>query len=290
MSGALAISVVIPTCNRPDLLEKCLRCLAPEVQGLPADRYEVIVSDDSRNDSSSILVSRSFPWVRWLQGPRQGPAANRNHGARNANAEWLAFTDDDCLPEPGWLRAFCAEIETGKASVYEGRTFTEANTKGPFWAAPSNETGGLLWSCNMAVRRDVFWGLAGFDASFPFPHLEDVDFRERLRAAGHDFVFCPKAGVFHPLRPAASPTRQALGHESYFYYARKHGLKLSDAGFSPKPYLKARLQWWESCRGLSQRSRFAARSVVELAIVLVLSPWWYLKFRNVKEEAVVRCP
>ncbi|MFM6077529.1 MAG: glycosyltransferase, partial [Dolichospermum sp.] len=42
----MLFSVIIPTYHRNDLLVKCLNCLTPGVQTLPADQYEVIVSDD----------------------------------------------------------------------------------------------------------------------------------------------------------------------------------------------------------------------------------------------------
>lgn len=75
-----SVSVVVPTCGRPELLSRCLQAL--ERQSLPRDRYEIIVLEDSA---------------------RQGPAAVRNRGWRRACAPIVAFTDDDCAPNPDWL-------------------------------------------------------------------------------------------------------------------------------------------------------------------------------------------
>jgi GT2 family glycosyltransferase len=281
----MRLSIVIPTCHRNDLLARTLEALSPDVQNISPSDYEVIVSDDGSRSTAEEMIRTKFAWARWIKGPLRGPAANRNNGAKAASSEWLLFTDDDCVPEPGWIAAYAAAIASGKASVYEGRTYTEPNTKGPFWGAPSNENGGLLWSCNLAIRRDVFSAVGGFDDLFPYPHMEDVDFRERLKSGGHAFIFCPAAAVFHPLRPVASVTRQALGHESYFYYARKHGLSLRQAGLSVRSYVKARLMWFESSRGLADTARFVARSVAEAFLVTVMSPWWLMKFRSVKKQS-----
>lgn len=94
------ISVIIPTCDRNEQLAKCLDCLAPGVQTLPAEQYEVIVTDDGSDLTAEQMILERYLWARWVAGPRIGPAANRNNGVQYARGEWLAFTDDDCLPDP----------------------------------------------------------------------------------------------------------------------------------------------------------------------------------------------
>ena len=279
------VSVVIPTCNRNDTLARCLAALTAERQDLPSAEYEVIVTDDSSQGSAMEMIRDRFPWATWIQGPRRGPAANRNNGAERARADWLVFTDDDCVPDLGWLRCYLAAIASGQASVYEGRTYTEPNTRGPFWGAPTNEMGGLLWSCNMAIRRDVFRSIGGFDAQFPYPHMEDVDFRERIKVAGHPFIFIREAGVFHPLRPIGPIVRQALGHESYFYYARKHRISLKQAGLSPLDFIRARVAWIRASRNPADTLRFLGRSAVETVLVGGLSLHWRLRNRSTRPRA-----
>jgi glycosyltransferase involved in cell wall biosynthesis len=115
----MLISVVIPTRHRNKALAECLQRLAPGVQTLPADGYEVIVTDDGSVTTAEVLVRERFPWARWTAGPRRGPAANRNHGASVARGDCLAFTDDDCLPSPGWLAAFAAAMFHGTGGFDE---------------------------------------------------------------------------------------------------------------------------------------------------------------------------
>jgi GT2 family glycosyltransferase len=216
----LQISIIIPTFHRNDLLARCLDCLAPSVQTLSAEAYEVIVTDDGYQSTAEQMIRDHYPWVRWLAGPRQGPAANRNHGARQAQAEWLVFTDDDCLPAPNWLAEFVAAI-VPEVQVYEGKTICEAGRCSPLEEAPVNPSGGWLWSCNMMVRRQLFVDLGGFDQSFPYAFMEDTEFRERLRKRGIPFQFVATAVVDHPPRKVSLSARTGAQWESLVYYWRR---------------------------------------------------------------------
>ncbi len=101
-----AVSVVIPTHKRPDLLGRCLDALVN--QTLAPSRYEIVVADDAASPATAGQVAfwadRREPAVRYVAvGPAHGPAAARNCGWRAAAAPIIAFTDDDCIPSPRWL-------------------------------------------------------------------------------------------------------------------------------------------------------------------------------------------
>lgn len=218
----LKISVVIPTCHRNDLLAKCLDCLAPGVQTLPADQYEVIVTDDGSRSTAEKMVAEHYPWAKWTQGPQKGPAANRNHGASLAAANWLAFTDDDCLCDSVWLGSLSGEIENG-ARVVEGRTISRNFPDSPYFEAPWNEKGGCLWSCNFAISSELFKSLGAFDEMFPMAACEDVDLRKRIEKQGIPIVFSEHAVVDHPARPLRPLQRRRQMHISEVLLALKHG-------------------------------------------------------------------
>lgn len=217
-------SVVVPTFNRHGTLAACLERLAPGAQRAEATTYEVIVSDDARSEATRQFLRTRFPWARWTAGPGRGPAANRNHGAAEAQGSWVAFTDDDTLPGPEWLRAFArAAAAEAPADALEGRTTCEAGFGSPMHYAPVNETGGRFWSCNVAVRADRFRALGGFDEGFTVAHMEDQDLRERLLAAGVGIRWVPEAVVDHP--PRRQPSGRALGllRAAEVRYLVKHG-------------------------------------------------------------------
>jgi len=194
------MSVVIPTRGRPAELRACLLRVAPGSQTLPSKDYEVIVTDDGRGDSARGMVEAEFPWVRWTEGPGLGPAANRNHGAKLANGEWLVFVDDDCLPDAGWLGGFAEAMQIGNVGLLEGRTICPDRTEHPLEEVVENPRGGNFWSCNLAVRRADFERLGGFDEDFREPAQEDAEFAHRARARGVAAGFVEGALVAHPAR------------------------------------------------------------------------------------------
>lgn len=208
------ISVVVPTCDRPESLAECLLLLAPGAQTLCAAGYEVVVSDDGATPVSAMVASR-FEWARWIPGPRRGPAANRNAGAREARGTWVAFTDDDCQPSSQWLTALWRAAQEGSALALEGKVVSEPAARDVWDEAPLNLKGGLFWSCNVAVRRDVFLAVGGFDENYLHPAMEDVDLRTGLEAAGKRILFVPDAIVNHP--PRRATFRSKLRHIQRFY-------------------------------------------------------------------------
>src|SRR4051812_17970165 len=95
----LRVSVVVPTCGRPGLLDRCLEALAH--QQLDPQSFEIVVVDDRPAASTLATVSRfaersrsKAPAIHYVasDGPH-GPAAARNKGWRAARADVIAFTD-----------------------------------------------------------------------------------------------------------------------------------------------------------------------------------------------------
>lgn len=223
MNSSNLFSVIIPTCHRNDLLAKCLNCLAPGVQTLEFVHYEVIVSDDGSKTTAKEMVEQHYLWAQWVEGPRKGPAANRNNGAKYAQGKWLAFTDDDCLPDPQWLEAYTkAILNDYSCLVFEGRTYVDRSRQSLAETSPINESGGYLWSCNLAIQRRLFESLDGFDERFPYAAMEDVDLRLRLTKCGHKFSFIKTASVCHPWRPKGGWRKLKQHQESTLIYLSIH--------------------------------------------------------------------
>lgn len=223
MNSNPLFSVIVPTYQRNDLLAKCLECLAPGIQTLPAQQYEVIVTDDGSKTTAQEMIRKHYPWVKWVAGPRKGPAANRNNGAKYAQGEWLAFTDDDCLPDPEWIEAYAKAIVAEPfCSIFEGRTYVDRPKQTFAETSPVNELGGCLWSCNIAIQKQLFESLTGFDERFPYAAMEDVDLKLRLRKIGQKFSFVKAASVCHPWRLKGGWKQLKQHHESTFIYLSLH--------------------------------------------------------------------
>lgn len=177
---ALLVSVVVPTCGRPDLLQRCLAAL--DRQTLARDQYEIIVSDDT--------------------ALRSGPAAARNRGWRKARAPIVAFTDDDTVPDRQWLEQGIAAIRRGAEAVV-GRTVMPLSDRPTDYER--NESGlerAEFITANCFLRRYVLERLGGFDEAFRMPWREDSDLHFRLLDQGFRIARAERALVVHPVRPA----------------------------------------------------------------------------------------
>ena len=220
----MLISIVIPTYKRNDLLQQCLQNLYISLQKVDSSLYEVIITDDSPVGEARQLVETEFPWANWLQGPKRGPAANRNFGAGKAIGEWLLFTDDDCLPQSEWMPSYINALQQSTDLILEGKTVADRPRMRFDEVAPLNLTGKKLWSCNFAIKKAYFEQVGGFDESFPHSTMEDIDFYVRA-AKGATIKFVPDALVVHPWRRRVGFKHFFKRLKSQQYYAMKHGIK-----------------------------------------------------------------
>lgn len=208
------LSIIIPTCNRGRLLEYCLQKISIAVGFLPENSWEVIVTVDGEEAPDFHTSLRSFDYVK---GPNRGPASNRNNGAAHASGDWLIFIDDDCTPDPQIFRAYTNGIRPG-VFVYEGKTTCHRGLRSALDHAPANTNGGCLWSCNFMISRAVFDRVGKFDEAFSYAAMEDVDLRERLRAAEYQICFLPEAIVDHPPRKIRGLDELRRHYISMAYY------------------------------------------------------------------------
>ena len=121
VNGSISVSVVVPTYRRPRQLQACLEALAAQTMQEP---WEVVVVDDGSPEPpvpsvESLVASRGWQLVRQ---PNAGPSAARNRGVREARGEFIAFTDDDCLPEPAWLNMLLQEARSRPHALVGGTT------------------------------------------------------------------------------------------------------------------------------------------------------------------------
>ncbi len=135
-----------------------------------------------------------------------GPAAARNVGAQLAAAPLLAFTDDDCTPTSGWLRAMVDAAARDPDALLGGETinglpdnsFAEASHMlGEYLQVADSRQPPFFASNNLAVPAEPFRALGGFDTSFSRPAGEDRDLCDRWAASGRPLRPAPDAVVLH---------------------------------------------------------------------------------------------
>jgi glycosyltransferase involved in cell wall biosynthesis len=203
-----ALTIVVPTRDRPDALKRCLGALARQT----APSLEIVVIDDGSRDPGAVraAVARACPAARVVRGAGRGPAAARNLGVRAARGAAVCFTDDDCRPGPDWaarLVAACAgdgaaagmtvaDPASGRCAA-AAQLLTHALQVGSLH--PDGKGLGFAPTCNLACATELARALP-FDESFPLAAGEDRDWCARLVRAGARLSYVPAASVVHAPR------------------------------------------------------------------------------------------
>lgn len=248
MSRTPLVSVVIPTFGRPEKLAETLAALDHQ----ECESFEVVVVDDG---SPQPVTRAALPdpqrfTLQILRQENQGPAAARNFAAKETKGEILLFTDDDCVPCPGWVSALSQEIESHPEALVGSLTFN--GLPGNKWSSASQLIFDLVYehfnkdptnayflaSNNMACRRDLFLRLGGFDTEFPQAGAEDRDFCDRWRTTGRPIRLLPKKLVEHRHTQTFGSflnLHYRYGRGAYLYQAKRKqrgsGTMAEDLGF-----------------------------------------------------------
>ncbi|WP_306213070.1 glycosyltransferase [Actinoplanes sp. RD1] len=195
------ISVVIPTLGRPSLTALLVALAAAE----PAPcAVEFLLVDDRPEPAGELPVPPGID-VKVLTGRAAGPAAARNVGWRAASHEWVAFLDDDVLPDPDWLVRLAADAMV--AGVATGGV--QGNLRVPLptdrrptdWERVTAALADGEWiTADMAYRRSALIVTDGFDERLPRAFREDAELAHRVRLAGFELVKGART-VTHPVRP-----------------------------------------------------------------------------------------
>jgi glycosyltransferase involved in cell wall biosynthesis len=222
------ISVLLPTCDRSESLEKCLVALNAQ---RTSHTFEVIVIDNSRRQGQSTKPNANFPHIRRIAESRPGLSCARNAGIRAASGNILVFTDDDTLAEPDWLENLVAplfstaavaavtgqtvplRVETEAERLFEaygglggGKIATEFNgswLRSKFFRLPLWQVG---TTANAAFRASLFRdsriGLMEerLGAGSPAGAWEDLYIFYRILRAGYVIAYRPSAKTCHAHR------------------------------------------------------------------------------------------
>ena len=202
------ISVVVPTLDRPGPLTACLAALAA---GFPPDAETIVVADGGKHDLDPVVAPFVGPLrLRLLKTANGGPAAARNRGLAVARGDIVAFTDDDCRPQPGWLAALASGVAASPPRAAGGTTHNglPANAYADAAQLVLNllshydrehvRRERLLPSNNFAFPAEPLRALGGFDERFRT--AEDRELCRRWAAAGYALGRVPAAVVEHDMR------------------------------------------------------------------------------------------
>jgi GT2 family glycosyltransferase len=199
-------SVIVPVRDDQRRLEELTDALSAQTVG--AERFEVVVADDGSKDKPAGAPLGPRNWIRVTSAPPSTSYAARNRAAALAEAPTLAFCDVDCKPEPTWLEAGLATLETSDLAAGVIRFLPPR--RATVWAFLDMDTfldqeravrRGRAVTANLFVRRDLFESLGGFDGTLA--NNGDFEFVTRAVRTGAKLRLAPDAVVWHPVREDA---------------------------------------------------------------------------------------
>jgi HAD superfamily hydrolase (TIGR01662 family) len=253
-----SVSVVVPTVGRPSL-HVVLRALASGAGPRPAP---IIVVDDRRDGGPLPLTGQNLPEIVVARSGGRGPAAARNIGWRLARTDWVAFLDDDVVPDQDWPTALQRDL----AGLPEDVVGSQGSVAVPLpadrrptdWERSTAGLANARWiTADMAYRRRTLCAHGGFDERFVRAYREDADLALRLLASGGRLVLGERR-VQHPVRPAGwwVSVRAQRGNADDVLMTRLHGRDWRVRAGAPP----------------GRRTRHLAMTTAGLA-ALLLAPW-----------------
>jgi glycosyltransferase involved in cell wall biosynthesis len=218
-ASPICVSVIIPAYNASATIGRALEALSRQNY---SQAFEVIVVDDGSGDNTADIVN-SFTSVRFVRQENAGPASARNHGAKLARGEFLAFTDSDCIPHEDWISQLMAGFGRGLSPGTQGDSplqigvvagsYEIANPQSVLARCIFKE---ILWrhkhlmpdfpnsfgSYNFCVKKSVFDAVGRFNTGYRRASGEDNDLSYKITGSGWRIYFQRKALVdhYHPAK------------------------------------------------------------------------------------------
>ena len=225
-------SIVMPVCNRVELTKDCLTALA----GLKDQpEYELIIVDNGSTDGTTEFLRQLSGDVQIIvNGENLGFAKACNQGAAVARGKYLVFLNNDTIPQPGWLAALVAEVDShaevgivGSKLLYPDGTVQHAGVvrdrkrllpyhiyksfAGDHPAVNHRRELQIVTAACVLIRCTLFGELEGFDEEFR-NGFEDADLCLRAKERGHLVVYQPRSQVYH--LESQTPGRKAHEEEN----------------------------------------------------------------------------
>jgi GT2 family glycosyltransferase/glycosyltransferase involved in cell wall biosynthesis len=228
------VSIIVPVHNNVDFT---LISVASVLMSDPQRSFELIVADDgSTDDTRSIFecLPKPIRYLRWNHS--HGFLKSCNAAARYAGATYLVLLNSDTIVFPGWLDSLIDTLQKQPDAGLVG-------SKLLFASGRLQEAGGIIWNdasgmnfgrdddpfrpeynylrevdycsgCSLAIRKDLWTALGGFDERFAPAYYEDADLCFRIRQAGMKVFYQPLSKLIH-FEGVSSGTSTCSGVKAY---------------------------------------------------------------------------
>jgi GT2 family glycosyltransferase len=231
------VSIVLATMNRPVLANRCLE----SIYASEYTNYEVIVVDSSTGNETETLIREKFRDVRYVRNFSGRVCVAKNRGAKEADGQYVAFTDDDAEVDKYWIGQLVLALEASpNAACATGFVMPmELETQAQIWFEETGAfvegilprridlkhrkpgsllpyaTGRIGAGVNMAWRRDTFAKLGYFDVALDRCGAEDLAAFFDALCAGYEIIYEPGAIVWHQHRRTVDElVKQTLWHST----------------------------------------------------------------------------
>lgn len=214
--GPAEIQVCICTFQRPQLLDKLLQGLDSLNPRTPSFRVQV-VDNDASGSARETVTARAATTGYALEydiEPEQNIALARNRSLRGLEAGWVAFIDDDEVPDPDWLLNLHATAAACQADAVFGPVLPDWPEEVPDWIRANpvhnrqrhttgdpvppeqTRTGNVLVRAKLLMQYEE-----PFDRAYGLTGGSDSDLFKRLAACGARYVWCDEAAVKEHVMP-----------------------------------------------------------------------------------------
>lgn len=257
------ISVVIPTYNRVEKLEKCLRAL--QGQTLSQDSFEVIVVDDGSTDTTQKLLNQweeDWPLLKTIHQNNAGQGKARNKAIGEASGQIILFIGDDIYGSQNFLQEHvkfhqknpekelaCLGL-TNWDETSEITPFMEWLTNGgPQFAynnlIPNEETDFWhFYTSNISIKKELL-EKDSFDPDFKAYGFEDIELGYRLAKKGMKIIYTPGALAVHDHFMEESSLKNRMiniGKSAVLFQKKQKELQVLPRG--PKKIILRTLSTW----------------------------------------------
>jgi glycosyltransferase involved in cell wall biosynthesis len=272
------VDIAICTWNRCDLLRATLEAMSRLEHPINATWSILVVDNNCTDETQSVVASfiDQLP-LRSVIETKPGLSNGRNRAIQEVDGDYILFTDDDVLPDVAWLAEFVRVAQRYPHAAAIGGPII------PWFPQPPDETlmavyhwlrdgfcgldyglaegpmppGLNLTGANFALNLAAVRGHWFNPALGPTPNGglgDDVEYLQRVQAAGHSFVWCPTMRVAHYVAPARM-TREYV--ERYAYMRGEQTILMSDSLRTPGPNGVPRWFWREW--GITMLNHFLAK-------------------------------
>lgn len=210
------LSIIIPTYNRKDILEKCL--LALKDQDCQRTRYEIIIVDDGSSDDTRGMLDRLPPEtdlkVKYYRQDHKGPAAARNLGIKKAEGMIVFFFGDDMMASRELIKEhmeYHGRFQADNVAVLGNISWPPGTKLSPFlkWLEcgaqfgysliknPGDVSYKFFYSSNISLKKQFLLDYGLFDEDFRYAAYEDIELGYRLKKHGLRILYDKEAKAYH---------------------------------------------------------------------------------------------